>query len=178
MTEQNNTVRAGVLECMRRHAATVHVIAFMDAQGNFLSTTVTSVTLATMDPPTMLVCLNTNTRIGSAIGDVGTFTINTLATGQVSVAAACAGGIDHSQRFAAANWCLHEDGTPYLASAQSSMRCRVANIVTSGTHRVVFGEVLGTHCEPDAAPLMYLNRAYGQFRPSPAHDVSSHLIGW
>ncbi|MBP3982756.1 flavin reductase family protein [Acidovorax sp. JG5] len=178
MTEEQNRVRASVLECMRRHASTVHVIALMDEDDGFLSTTATSVTLTTMDPPTMLVCLNGNTRVGAAINRIETFSINTLAADQVAVAAACAGGLDHGKRLAAADWRFDEDDIPYLASAQSSLRCKIVNIVGSGTHHVVFGEVVSARYQADVAPLMYLNRAYGHFFPSAAHELSNHVIGW
>lgn len=163
---------------MRRNAATVHVIALVDDSDAFLSTTATAVTLTTMDPATMLVCLNGSTRIGDAIMRATTFSINALTITQVHVAAACAGGREHSKRFETADWVLDDDGVPYLRDAQSSMVCEVEDIVVSGTHNVVFGRVRVARYLPTVAPLIYLNRSYGQFRASEAHDLSRHLFGW
>lgn len=54
----------------------------------------------------------------------------------VHVAAACAGGREHSKRLEAAERVLEDNGAPYLRDAQISMVCVVDNMVESGTRNV------------------------------------------
>lgn len=178
MAEVLNSVRSEVVECMRRMASTVSVIALMDDGGEFLSATVTSAMLATMDPATMMVCLHGGTRMGAAIRSAKKFSINLLATDQVHIAAACAGGLDHAKRFGAANWETNDLGVPILVDAQACLICEKTEEVSCGTHIIAFGEVTDARHRTDSDPLIYLNREYGHFQKSIQHDLARHSLCW
>lgn len=153
-------------EALRRVAATVHVVAIRRADGRFFATTATAVVSVSFDPPTLLVCLNRSSMIADAVLREELFTISTLNAAQQDVAQACAGQVAHEQREAFFGGDPKAEGAPVLIGAQAHFVCRRAHAAIHGTHAVVWGEVIEVASRPSIEPLLYLNGAYGGFRPN------------
>jgi flavin reductase len=149
---------------LRRVASTVHVIAVKCADGAFFATTATAVTPVCFDPPTVLVCINKSSAIGSAIEFEETFTINVLGAHQADVAGFCAGGAPHHERESLFDPSERFGKAAVLRDAQAALICRRTSIIPHGTHLVVFGEVIEASYRTEIQPLLYLDGRYGGFR--------------
>lgn len=127
-------------------------------EGGFTASAVTSVT---DDPATLLVCVR---RAGSATPLVranGVVCVNTLSAGQEALSSAFGSSTGTlADRFALGEWTKLVTGAPVLRGAIANFDCRIAQVTEVGTHSVLFCQVLAVHTVPDAAPLLYFNRAY------------------
>ena len=146
-------------QAMRRLASAVAVVA--TARGEeWLGMTATSVTSLSMDPPSLLVCINRNATIHSAITPGVAFSINILHEGQSAVSAAFGGGAKGAERFRSGDWQANEAGTPVLLDAAAAIACVADASMDYGTHTIVIGKVRQTLLSPCEAPLIYVNGRY------------------
>lgn len=105
--------------------------------------TATSVCSVTMEPPTMLVCVNRKSRADAIIADTGAFAINVLADEQHKIARLFSTShVGAEERFAEGRWVSMATGAPILEGAVASFDCRLESRVRSGSHHVYFGRVL------------------------------------
>ncbi|WP_020533706.1 flavin reductase family protein [Flexithrix dorotheae] len=128
-------------------------------RGGFTATAVASVT---DEPPTVLVCINKQNQINEIIKDNGVFAINVLKNGAEDLSNRFAGfdKVPFEQRLEKGNWKTSEMNLPVLEDALVTFECRLQQIVESGTHNVVFGEVKSVIINEEKPPLLYFNRAY------------------
>lgn len=147
---------------LRKFPAAVNVITLRKANGEFLAITATAVTVATLQPPTMLLCINRDSAFGQALQDAETLCINALTQEQTEISAVCAGAKPQHEREACGNW-RDVAGAPMLVDSQASFVCRKSEVITYGTHYLVLAEVLSVENSEASAPLIYMDRAYGTF---------------
>jgi flavin reductase len=150
---------------LRRVASTVHIIA-VKVEDGFFATTATAVASVSFDPPTMLVCLNSNSVISRAIERESYFSISVLGAEQQDIAAACAGGIPHAEREKFFEVSSGLFPVPVVRGAEASFVCRRRDISVQGSHFVVFGDVADANFDASVQPLIYLDGAYGSFLPA------------
>ncbi|GAB5492359.1 MAG: flavin reductase family protein [Phototrophicaceae bacterium] len=87
------------------------------------------------------------------------FAVNILRAGQEEISNRFA--FSQEDRFAMGNWTTAVTGAPVLSDALAWLDCTVYSRHTAGTHTIYIGEVQASKViEPDAAPLVYWNRAY------------------
>lgn len=141
----------GVTVITTRHAGVDHGI------------TASAVCSVTLEPPTLLVCLNRQSATCEAIIGSGQFCVNVLAEDQLSLARLFSTkSTDKFAEFVATTGAspLHGAfGSPVLPSALAALECRVTQHTDVGTHRIFFGEVLGV-AAAEGEPLGYFR---GQF---------------
>ena len=130
--------------------------------------TATAVSELSMDPPSLLVCVNKNASLHGPLTAGASFCVNILHCDQLAVSNACSGKLKGEARFEQGEWGAGEDGTPYLRDAQASFSCRYEKHVEHGTHAVVIGEVLSVDVAGDVDPLIYLDGGYARAAPLPA----------
>lgn len=141
---------------MRGVAMTVAIVTTGDHHAPVVLTA-TSVTSVSLDPPSLLVCVNRSTRLHRAIGISGVFRVSFLRVGQEEIAAAF--GSSHGTRFATGDWDFDVAYGPHLSGAMASLGCRLEHLVDQGTHTIFFGAV----CEVEMSvgpPLLYHNGNY------------------
>jgi flavin reductase len=143
-------------EAMRQVAATVSIIS-TELGGSRYGMTATAVTSVSLDPPSLLVCVNRSASIHAPLQQRGLFWVNVLHDGQQSFCATFSGGKARQERFALGRWQNCEHGLPYLADAQANILCSVEKDCTFGSHTVFIGSVLATRLHHRATPLVYLN---------------------
>ena len=122
--------------------------------------TVSAVSSLSMDPPMLLACLNTSSRTQDVVTRTGVFAVNILAHDQGELAArfARSGLVD---KFDGVGFRRGATGVPLLDGALAVVECRVAEVVTGGTHRVFLGRVL--HAEAtEGSPLAYFRGRFGK----------------
>ena len=146
---------------MRRTAAGVAIVT--TRQGDVAAgSTVSSFTSLSAAPPSVLVCLNGESRTLDAIRENGFFAANVLSVDQDALAAAFSGGVPSDQRFNQGRWITLVTGAPVLEDALATFDCRVAKRFAFGTHHIVIGEVVAVRAST-ARPLVYHARQYGRF---------------
>jgi len=121
-----------------------------------------AVSSVTDSPPTLLVCVNRNTRSNAIIAANGVFCVNVLADEQS----------DHADRFCApltadekfsdidTRWERLSTAAPALLDALACFDCRVDQVLEVGTHSIFIGAVDAIHLGKNRSPLLYFERRY------------------
>jgi len=148
---------------LRKFPAAVTVISLRQKNGEFCGITATAVTVMTLQPPTLISCINSESLFAGALAQASHFCINVLKQEQEAVSAACAGAIPQKDREAIGHWVSGVEGVPVLSDAQANFICRKQDINLHGTHLLVFGEVLEARAADVLAPLLYADQKYGTF---------------
>jgi flavin reductase (DIM6/NTAB) family NADH-FMN oxidoreductase RutF len=145
-------------QAMRRMAATVTVITARQGEAN-AGMTATAVTSLSMEPHSLLVCINKAAGFHKMISSTEFFCVNILRHGQHEISRAFGGKLIPEGRFAVGSW-GHERCAPYLKDAQAAIFCRRANLFEHGTHSIIIGEAVEVLLGDPIAPLIYADGQY------------------
>jgi flavin reductase (DIM6/NTAB) family NADH-FMN oxidoreductase RutF len=123
--------------------------------------TVSSFTSVSLEPPTVLVCLNKETYAHSLVMRSGIYAISMLSTEQETLSNRFA-GLDPTitDRFEGVDVITAETGCPLLPGALAWLDCIVKSMHDTSTHTIFFGEVVFAGYDAERAPLFYHNRSY------------------
>ncbi len=154
-------------EVWRGFGSTVAVIATEQggARHAMLATAVSSVS---MDPPSLLVCINRTASAHEALRGRGAFSLGLMAAPHRSLVAAIAEA-PSATRFAHGTWrrLAGADaaiaGLPWLEEAQATVFCAIDASHDYGTHSVLIARVAGAIGERGSDPLLYCDGGYGRF---------------
>lgn len=145
-------------QAMRRVASTVNVISIC-VDGQPFGITATAVSPISMDPPSLLVCINRAAFVHAKMEDAAHFGVNVLHRDQQAIASMFADRAQHELRFVSGweNDCVTP---PRLMDAQAAIRCRRIDSHAFGTHSIFIGLVEEVKVREDVHPLLYLNGRY------------------
>ena len=163
---------------MRRLAATVSIIATADEDG-WHGMTATSVTSVSMDPPSVLVCVNTSATLHKVLHAGRRFCVNLLRASQASYAGTFSSSkIRGADRFADHAWKAsdEEDSLPYLVDAQANLFCDIDQTVSYGTHTIFIGRVNAIRIGELVSPLLYADGQYLATRRVPNFPVETLFL--
>lgn len=163
---------------MRRLAATVSIIATADEDG-WHGMTATSVTSVSMDPPSVLVCVNTTATLHKILHAGRRFSVNLLrASQEVHAGTFSSSKIRGADRFADHAWKAsdEEDSLPYLVDAQSNLFCDIDQAVDYGTHTIFIGRVSAVRNGELVSPLLYADGQYLATRRVPNFPVETLFL--
>jgi len=124
--------------------------------------TVTAACSLSIEPSTVLVCINKSAGAHDTIVKTRSFGWNLLSSCHVPLAQKFA-GLDGSKgdiRFVDEEWRSLRTGAPILIGALCSFDCRVIGVHPIGTHTVFVGAVLAEQHRDELEPLVY---RHGQF---------------
>ncbi len=127
--------------------------------------TVSSFTSISLDPPLIVVSLQTASRTHDVVVKAGTFGVTILSVQQQEL----------SERFASHQISMGErlegletetlvTGSPFIKGGLAFLDCRVAQSIRSGTNTLFIGEVVAVHEDDHDAPLVYHDRAYHRLK--------------
>jgi len=150
---------------MRKYPATVTVVTSRH-DGVDHGMTVTAVTSVSMDPPSLLVCLNNRTYLHEMLMCQPNFAVNVLAQQQSDLSDAFSGKLSPEERFGQGEWKRHESGLLTLAGAHAKVVCRRAAAVPYGTHTLFIGQVVDAIVEGATRPLLYEDAQYCSSQPA------------
>lgn len=125
--------------------------------------TATAVNELSMDPPSMLICVNKSAGLFVPLADGAHFCINILQASQAEISALCSGKVRGEARFSVGSWRDSSLGPPYLQEAQASFVCRNVSKLEFGTHGIFVGQVEQVHMREQNDPLVYMDGRYGAF---------------
>jgi flavin reductase (DIM6/NTAB) family NADH-FMN oxidoreductase RutF len=146
-------------QAMRRVASTVNVIT-IGGSGEPMGITATAMSSISMDPPSLLVCINQASSVHAPMGDMTHFRVNVLHRDQEAIARMFADRSQHALRFLS-GWDLDCAAAPRLIDAQASILCRRIDHHRFGTHSIFIGQVEEVLFRDEIDPLVYLNGHYG-----------------
>jgi len=150
---------------MRGFAQSVVIITTMDDAGGRYAMAATAVTPLSMDPPSMLICVNRTVSSHRILEAGANFCLNILGVDQEDVARCCGGGAKGDERFAVGRWETDEHGLPYAADAQAVISCHQRQRISYGSHDIFIGDVLSVRLADTVDPLIYLDGAYRRIGP-------------
>ncbi len=149
---------------MRRAAKSVWIIASCH-EGKRFAMAATAVDVFSLDPPSMLVCVNHGASLHPVLTSGANFSVNLLGAEQEEIAQACGGRLRGEDRFSVGTWIADpETGVPILADAQGSMVCVKRRTLSHGTHELFVGDVLNVRESGAIQPMIYVNGRYYTFR--------------
>ena len=151
--------RSEFIRAMRTVAHSVTVVTTDGPHGRW-GATVSAFTSVSADPPSILVCLLSDSRIAALVRENGCYAVNVLREGERSLAERFAGrGVAReADRFEGVEL-VTGARLPSLAAAHTVFQCRLEQTIVCGTHLICIGAV-------DAAtsgacrPLAYLDGEY------------------
>ena len=143
---------------MRRYIYSVSIMSNKDNADNPNAITVSSVTSISMDPPSLLICINKSSRIHDTIQLGSKFCINLLNSNQQNLSNICSDEDMYDQRFKDKNWNL--DDIPFLQNAQANIFCKVDKLTSYHTHTIVVGLVEDANYADEISTLTYVDGEY------------------
>ncbi|QCP54324.1 flavin reductase [Trinickia violacea] len=158
---ETGQVTAEFKRAMRRLASTVTIISTADVYGHRYGMTATAVNSLSMDPPSLLICVNHSASIHAPLTGRGRFCVNVLTTEQEDLVDAFSGKVKGDARFQVGEWHNEDSGMPYLEGAQSNLFCDIDSVIPFGTHSVVIGRVTAVRVEEGIRPLIFANGKLG-----------------
>ncbi len=143
---------------MRRYIYSVSIMSNKDNADNPNAITVSSVTSISMNPPSLLICINKFSRIHDTIELGSKFCINLLNSNQQNLSNICSDEEMYDQRFKDKNWNL--DDIPFLQNAQANIFCKVDKLTSYHTHTIVVGLVEEANYADEISTLTYVDGEY------------------
>lgn len=130
--------------------------------GELHGVTVTAFCLAAVEPPRVLVCIETPSRSATLIVAAGIFAANAVAWRQMFLADRFAGrGPLVDAHFSGVPHHLGASGAPLLDGALAWLECRVAMAWPVGDHLLFLGDVISaTAADGGTEALVYFRRRY------------------
>lgn len=162
MSQQVEDLAQALRQGMRNLASGVCVITAQTAEGERVAMTASSVTSVSDNPPSLLVCVNTQARIDAAMQGTAGFTVNVLSKDQEAVSNSCAAPSEGDSRFQQGNWERDEaSGLYYLHDAHAVFICEKTQVVPYGTHNIYIGDIRKVVLGNSASELLvYANGGY------------------
>ncbi|MBV8152575.1 MAG: flavin reductase family protein [Candidatus Eremiobacteraeota bacterium] len=146
---------------MRRFPTGVTIVTTVH-EGVPYGFTANAFTSVSIDPPTILICVNREASSHPIIAQSGIFCVNILSNDQVEIAQRFADKSARGDRFAGLPTHALLTGAPVIDGALAYVDCRLSEEHSAGTHTVFLGEVVASGAQ-SGAPLGYFNAGYRDF---------------
>lgn len=152
--------RDAFVAAMRKAASSVSIVTTAGRGGRF-GVTVSAMSSVSADPPTVLVCVNTENFVSQAIERNDSFCVNLLSEEHTDVSDVFAGRqhCESGDRFDCAEWTTLTTGCPALIGATAAFDCLVKERLVIGSHQVFVGVVVDTRLN-SGRTLVYHDRKY------------------
>ena len=152
---------------LRRLGKAVVVITALH-DGQRWAMTATAVSELSMDPPSLLVCVNRTASLYGPLTAGANFGVNILHADQADICQACFGATKGEERFRLGQWDSAACGTPLLRDAQAGFVCEYQDRIEYGTHAVVIGRVQEVRLSREVDPLIYVDGRFTRVCPPQA----------
>lgn len=132
-------------------------------EGQVYAMAATAISEVSMDPPSMLVCINRDNAIFHAIDAGSDLVLNVLTQDHEAVSRACGGGRKGLEKFDVGQWDLLSDAhPPALRDALAIIHLKQASTLDHGSHRIVIGNVQSVLHPAPTTPLVFCGGRYLQ----------------
>lgn len=134
--------------------------------GERLGLTMTAVCSLTLEPPTLVVCVNRDAGAHDMMRATKRICINFLASEHVELAELFSStSFKGSGRFDPAKWTDMKSGMPALNAGLAALDCSIIEESTVGAHSVFVCEVKAARLNPEKEPLVHFNREFCELLP-------------
>ncbi|HEY6449394.1 MAG TPA: flavin reductase family protein [Candidatus Cybelea sp.] len=145
---------------MRRVPTGVTVVTTLK-EGEPRGITVNAFASVSLEPPSLLICVNREARSYLFISSSRIFCVNVLAGDQRSLAEHFSGKV-RDRQFAEIGYAVDATGAPVLNGAIAHFECELAQEYHFGSHSLLLGHVLSCGARP-GSPLGYFNGGFHDF---------------
>ncbi|MEL3963055.1 flavin reductase family protein [Lysinibacillus endophyticus] len=132
------------------------------ANGKDFGLTASAVSSLSLEPPTLLVCINQSAGTCHAISETKKFVVNILSENQNGVARQFA--IPSDDKFKDIPVLRTQDGIPYLENCHVSIECELVEEFIGGTHKIFVGKATKATVHEQMNPLVYYRGKFGEFK--------------
>jgi len=144
-----------------RHVATGVTVVTSLRDGEPRGITVNALASVSLDPPSLLICINREARSYLFISTSRIFCVNVLAGEQRELAEHFAGKV-RDRQFDAVAYRIDATGAPVLDGTIAHFDCELAHEYQFGSHSILIGRVLSCAARP-GSPLGYFNGGFHDF---------------
>lgn len=125
--------------------------------------TVSSFTSIALDPPLIIISLQTDSRTQKLISQSNAFAVTILADYQQELSDRFAGRIpDAEDRFVGVETEESVSGAPFIKGGLAYLDCQVTQAITTGTNTLFLAKVFFARNSDSGRPLVYFNKGYQQ----------------
>jgi flavin reductase (DIM6/NTAB) family NADH-FMN oxidoreductase RutF len=153
MTLQDNFKKA-----MRSYVYSVSILSNVSANKEYHAMTVSSVTSVSIDPPSILVCINKTAGIHDSIKLGSKYCINLLTKDHEELSNICSSYEEEKNRFVSDLWDI--SNIPFIKDAQANIFCEVDQLIEYHTHTIVIGKVIEVNNKDIINTLTYVDGSY------------------
>lgn len=159
---------------MRRMPGAISLVTTIDLDRKMPAGLAASAVIpVSMDPPSMLISINSAASACGPIARSGRYCINLLAADQAGLVAPFSDSTRRDERFSADDW-AERDGIPYLPSACAAIFCAIRQEILFGTHHLFIGEVIGVvGRDGGTPPLGWVEGRFATVNPIPTSFQTS-----
>jgi flavin reductase (DIM6/NTAB) family NADH-FMN oxidoreductase RutF len=157
------TIKDQFRKAMRGVASAVFLVTTRSPVGD-AGMTATAVCSLSLDPVSVLICVNRSTSFIKAIEVSGRFALNVLSRDDEAIAKAFGSAHGRDQRFSQGEW-YQLEGLPALRSSLSTIVCKVAGHMDFGSHRIYFGQVNRVENRGGRPELIFCHGEYRSLIP-------------
>ncbi len=150
---------------MRRLAATVTVVTTREGDEHH-GMAATAVTSLSVDPPSLLVCVNQSASMHDIVHRRQAFCINILGQQHGPLCEAFGGKLAGAERFKVGDWAEDDGGLRYLTDAPANIFCVMEQHHRYATHTIFIGRVQRIRLADQSDPLLYYAGGIGRFMPT------------
>ncbi|AZS49394.1 4-hydroxyphenylacetate 3-monooxygenase, reductase component [Entomomonas moraniae] len=152
---------------MASMAAAVSVVTTNGTAGRS-GITATAVCSITDTPPTIMVCINRNSKTNATLKENQYLCVNILSAEQLEIAQHFAGmtEVKMSDRFMLHNWKEGTQQIPVLDGALANLQGKISSMSEMGTHTLFFVELNEIEIRENGNSLIYFNRAFHEISRS------------
>ena len=144
-----------------RHVPTGVTVVTSLREGEPRGITVNAFASVSLEPPSLLICINREARSYLFISTSRIFCVNVLAGDQRRLAEHFSGRV-RDRQFAEIGYKTDATGAPVLTDALAHFDCEVAHEYHFGSHSIMIGHVLSCEARP-GSPLGYFNGGFHDF---------------
>lgn len=152
-------------QSMRLLAGGVCIVA-TNSDGEWHGLTMTAVCSLTMDPPSIIACVNRDAGAHDTMSATRRVSVNLLSHDHMDLAELFSSSrVKGPERFDESKWVGMASGVPALIDALAVLDCEVVREITVGQHSVFFCEVKNVRLKPNGRPLVHFNREFCAVQP-------------
>lgn len=152
-------------QSMRLLAGGVCIVA-TNCNGEWHGLTVTALCSLTMDPPSLIACVNRDAGAHGILSETKRMSVNVLSNEHTELAELFSSPkVRGPKRFDDERWIRMASGVPGLVDALAVLDCEVIRETAVGQHSVFFCEVKNARLQPSGMPLIHFNREFCAVHP-------------
>jgi len=147
-------------QALRQFASGVTIVT-AECEGEQYGITVSAFSSISLDPPIIMVSINSASQLADMIARSEHFAVHILSAGQEELSARFANSATGSEKYRELQVTPGRSGAPMLEGMLAVFDCVLDQTLLVGTHTLMFGRVVHATSLPEPGdPLLYYHRAY------------------